>query len=159
MAGVRVGKVKTVDLQGDHVRVEFLVDSGVDFGTRTGAAIKVKTLLGAMYLALEPQGAASSQKGSEIPVHRTTSPYDVVQAFCGLADRSERIDTDQLAKALNTIGALTENTPEEFQARAARDVRPVAEHRRARRAAQHAARATCARSPGSSVTAAATWSR
>jgi phospholipid/cholesterol/gamma-HCH transport system substrate-binding protein len=116
VAGVRVGKVKTVDLAGDHVRVEFLVDSGVDFGNQTAAAIKVKTLLGAMYLSLEPSGSGQLAEGSEIPRDRTTSPYDVVQAFSGLADRSERIDTDQLAKALNTMAALTENTPEEFQA-------------------------------------------
>jgi phospholipid/cholesterol/gamma-HCH transport system substrate-binding protein len=116
IAGVRVGKVKTVDLAGDHVRVEFLVDSGVDFGTRTAAAIKVKTLLGAMYLSLEPNGAGQLAEGAEIPRERTTSPYDVVEAFAGLASRSERIDTDQLADALNTMAALTENTPEEFQA-------------------------------------------
>ncbi len=115
IAGVRVGKVKTVDLDGDHVRVEFLVDSGVDFGTQTAAAIKVKTLLGAMYLSLEPAGSGQLAEGAEIPRDRTTSPYDVVKAFSGLADRSERIDTDQLAKALNTMAALTEITPEEFQ--------------------------------------------
>jgi phospholipid/cholesterol/gamma-HCH transport system substrate-binding protein len=40
----------------------------------------------------------------------------VVEAFSGLASTSERIDTDQLADALNTMAALTENTPEEFQA-------------------------------------------
>ena len=116
VAGVRVGKVKSVDLAGDHVRVEFLVDSGVDFGTTTGAAIKVKTLLGAMYLALEPNGPGQLDEGAEIPQARTSSPYDVVQAFAGLAERSERIDTDQLAESLNTMAALTENTPEEFQA-------------------------------------------
>jgi phospholipid/cholesterol/gamma-HCH transport system substrate-binding protein len=116
IAGVRVGKVKTVDLAGDHVRVEFLVDSGVDFGTRTAAAIKVKTLLGAMYLSLQPNGAGQLAEGAEIPREHTTSPYDVVEAFAGLASRSERIDTDQLANALNTMAALTENTPEEFQA-------------------------------------------
>jgi phospholipid/cholesterol/gamma-HCH transport system substrate-binding protein len=116
IAGVRVGKVQKVDLAGDHVRVEFLVDSGVDFGSTTGAAIKVKTLLGAMYLSLEPDGSGQLAEGAEIPRERTTSPYDVVQAFAGLADRSERIDTDQLANALNTMAELTENTPEEFQA-------------------------------------------
>ena len=40
---------------------------------------------------------ASCKEGSTIPVSRTTSPYDVVQAFSGLADRAERIDTDRLA--------------------------------------------------------------
>jgi phospholipid/cholesterol/gamma-HCH transport system substrate-binding protein len=75
----------------------------------------VKTLLGAMYLGLEPAGRGQLPEGSEIPVQRTTSPYDVVQAFAGLANRSERIDTDRLAKSLTTLGALTENTPEEFR--------------------------------------------
>jgi phospholipid/cholesterol/gamma-HCH transport system substrate-binding protein len=116
IAGVRVGKVKAVDLAGDHVRVQFLVDSGVDFGRQTGAEIKVKTLLGAMYLSLEPSGEGQLPEDAEIPVSRTTSPYDVVDAFSGLASTSERIDTDQLAKALNTMAALTENTPEEFRA-------------------------------------------
>jgi phospholipid/cholesterol/gamma-HCH transport system substrate-binding protein len=115
IAGVRVGKVKTVDLAGDHVRVEFLVDSAARFGTETAADIKVKTLLGAMYLSLEPAGPGQLEEEAEIPRERTTSPYDVVQAFSGLADRSERIDTDQLTEALNTMAALTENTPEEFQ--------------------------------------------
>src|SRR6478752_5804121 len=52
VAGVRVGKVKSVTLDGDHVRVEFLLQKGVQFGTQTGAEIKVKTLLGSMFLAL-----------------------------------------------------------------------------------------------------------
>jgi phospholipid/cholesterol/gamma-HCH transport system substrate-binding protein len=116
VAGVRVGKVKTVDLAGDHVRVEFLVDRGVDFGSQTSADIRVKTLLGAMYLSLVPRGSGQLAEGSEIPRTRTTSPYDVVDAFSGLAERSERIDTDQLAASLNTVADLTRDTPEEFQA-------------------------------------------
>jgi len=115
VAGVRVGKVREVVLSGDHVRVRFNVERGVDFGSDTAADIRVKTLLGAMYLSLEPTGEGQMQEGSEIPVSRTTSPYNVVEAFAGLADRSARIDTDQLATSLDTMAALMENTPEEFQ--------------------------------------------
>jgi phospholipid/cholesterol/gamma-HCH transport system substrate-binding protein len=115
VAGVRVGKVKTVQLAGDHVRVEFLVEDGVDFGPRTAADIKVKTLLGAMYLALQPAGSGQMEEGAEIPRERTTSPYDVVDAFSGLADTSRRIDTDRLAESLDTLAALMRNTPEEFR--------------------------------------------
>ncbi|HSE10381.1 MAG TPA: MCE family protein [Nocardioidaceae bacterium] len=115
VAGVRVGKVQSVDLDGDHVRVEFTVEDGVEFGPATGATIKVKTLLGAMYLALEPEGDGQMEEETEIPVVRTSSPYDVVDAFSGLADTSERIDTDRLAKSLNTLAGLMRNTPEEFQ--------------------------------------------
>ncbi|MFC6288089.1 MCE family protein [Nocardioides sp. GCM10027113] len=115
IAGVRVGKVEAVELEGDHVRVTFRVEEDADFGTQTAAAIKVKTLLGAMFLSLEPAGSGQLEEGAEIPVERTSSPYDVVEAFSGLAETSEQIDTDQLAKSLTTLADLTRNTPEEFR--------------------------------------------
>jgi phospholipid/cholesterol/gamma-HCH transport system substrate-binding protein len=115
IAGVRVGKVESVGLEGDHVKVAFRVDTPSEFGADTRAAIKVKTLLGAMYLALEPAGSGQLTEGSEIPVERTSSPYDVVDAFSGLAQTSERIDTDRLATSLTTLADLTRNTPEEFR--------------------------------------------
>ena len=115
VAGVRVGKVQSVGLDGDHVRVEFTVERGVDFGAETAANIKVKTLLGAMYLALDPAGSGQLEEGAEIPRERTTSPYDVVDAFEGLASTSERIDTDRLATSLDTLSTLMQDTPEEFR--------------------------------------------
>ena len=115
VAGVRVGKVKAVELDGDHVRVEFLIDSGTEFGTRTGAQIKVKTLLGQMFLSLEPDGSGQLAEGSTIPTSRTRSPYDVVKAFSGLASRTEQIDINRLRDSFNTIAAATKNTPEEFK--------------------------------------------
>jgi phospholipid/cholesterol/gamma-HCH transport system substrate-binding protein len=115
IAGVRVGKVESVGLDGDHVKVTFRVDTPSEFGDDTRAAIKVKTLLGAMYLSLEPAGSGQLPEGSEIPVERTSSPYDVVDAFSGLAETSERIDTDRLARSLTTLADLTRNTPEEFR--------------------------------------------
>ena len=115
IAGVRVGKVESVALDGDHVKVTFRVDTPSEFGTDTRAAIKVKTLLGAMYLALQPAGSGQLPQGTEIPVERTSSPYDVVDAFSGLAKTSERIDTHRLAQSLTTLADLTRNTPEEFR--------------------------------------------
>jgi phospholipid/cholesterol/gamma-HCH transport system substrate-binding protein len=115
IAGVRVGKVDSVALDGGHVKVAFRIDNGAEFGTDTRAAIKVKTLLGAMYLSLEPAGPGQLAKGSEIPTSRTSSPYDVVQAFSGLARTSERIDTHQLATGLTTLADLTRNTPANFR--------------------------------------------
>ena len=115
IAGVRVGKVEQIELDGDHVRVGFRVDSPQEFGPETAAAIKVKTLLGAMYIALDPEGDGQMAEGSEIPVERTSSPYDVVEAFSGLAETTGKIDTDQLAQALTTMADLSRNTPEEFR--------------------------------------------
>lgn len=115
IAGVRVGKVKEITLDGGHVQVEFLVDEGAEFGPTTGASIRVKTLLGQMFLALEPDGAGQMEAGAEIPLERTVSSFDVVQAFSGLSETTDRIDTDQLSKALDTLSGVMEKTPEEFQ--------------------------------------------
>ena len=116
IAGVRVGKVEEIELEGDHVKVSFNIKTDSQFGDETGASIRVNTLLGAMYLALEPAGSGQLDPGDEIPVERTTSPYDVVEAFSGLAETADEIDTDQLAQSLTTLADLTRNTPEEFRA-------------------------------------------
>ena len=115
IAGVRVGKVTGIDLDGDKVKVTFKVDTPSHFGAESGAQIKVKTLLGSMYLALVPKGSGQLEKDSTIPVSRTQSPYDIVQAFSGLASRAERIDTDRLATSLDTVADLTKDTPAAFQ--------------------------------------------
>ncbi|UUZ60660.1 MlaD family protein [Nocardioides sp. B-3] len=139
IAGVRVGKVDSVELDGDHVKVAFKVDSGEEFGPTTNAAIKVKTLLGAMFLSLEPAGAGQMEEESTIPVERTTSPYDVVSAFEGPAATSEEINTDQLAESLTTLADLTRNTPRGVP-RGPRRCHPALGQRRgARRRDQHPA--------------------
>ena len=65
---------------------------------------------------LEPAGGGQMKEESTIPIERTASPYDVVEAFEGLASTTEQIDTDQLAASLTTLADLTRNTPEEFRA-------------------------------------------
>src|SRR3712207_951484 len=56
IAGVKVGKVLKVELEGDHVVVSFRLKQGTQVGRLTRASIKVKSLTGAEYLSLEPEG-------------------------------------------------------------------------------------------------------
>jgi phospholipid/cholesterol/gamma-HCH transport system substrate-binding protein len=115
IAGVKVGEVKELVLDGNVVRVEFLVDKGVEFGPDTEAVIRVKTLLGDMFVGLEPEGSWQLDPGSTIDVEHTTAPYDVVDAFSDLSDTTTRIDTTQLATAFDTVSELLEQTPEEVR--------------------------------------------
>ena len=57
VAGVAVGNVDEIELEGDHVKVTFKLDKGTDLGSSTAAEIKVRTLLGATYLGLVPAGS------------------------------------------------------------------------------------------------------
>lgn len=115
IAGVRVGQVTSMELDGNSVKVGFKIKTDADLGDATRADIKVKTILGSMFLSLTPDGTGEIAEGTTIPTERTTSPYDVVEAFSGLAETSADIDTDQLAGALTTLADLTRNTPEEFR--------------------------------------------
>jgi phospholipid/cholesterol/gamma-HCH transport system substrate-binding protein len=115
IAGVKVGKVDAVELAGDRVRVSFRIKGGPEFGDETGAAIRVKTILGAKYLALEPAGPGQLEPGSEIPLSRTVPAYDVVEAFSDLTTTSEEIETERLAEALDVIAETFKDSPDEVK--------------------------------------------
>ena len=114
VAGVKVGKVTAVDLDGGHVRVDFRVDHGTGWARKTGATMRIKTVLGQKYLALEPAGRAADE-GDPAGAHRAA--YDVIDAFSGLARTTEEIDTEQFAKALDTIADTFKDTPGRGQGR------------------------------------------
>ncbi|MCP3819249.1 MCE family protein [Streptomyces sp. A3M-1-3] len=116
IAGVKVGKVDEVDLDGGHVKVTFRVKGDPRFGTRSGASIRIKTILGAKYLALEPKGQGQLRPGSEIPLNRTVPAYDVVAAFSDLTTTTEKVDTDQLARAMDTLSTTFKDSPDEVRA-------------------------------------------
>jgi phospholipid/cholesterol/gamma-HCH transport system substrate-binding protein len=115
VAGVAVGNVDDIALEGDHVKVTFKLDKGTDLGDSTAAEIKVRTLLGATYLGLVPAGAGHLNPGSHIPNARTNEPYDVVDAFQELSTTTDQIDLKQVAKALNALADIADKTPAEFR--------------------------------------------
>ena len=114
IAGVKVGKVTAVDLEGSHVRVDFRVGRSTELGSRTSATVRIKTILGQKFLALEPAGKGDLSQ--EIPLSRTTPAYDVVEAFSDLATTTEDIDTGQLATALDTVANTFRDSPEDVRA-------------------------------------------
>ncbi|MDQ1619444.1 MAG: phospholipid/cholesterol/gamma-HCH transport system substrate-binding protein [Actinomycetota bacterium] len=114
IAGVKVGKVTSVDLERRHVKVEFRVDKDTTLGSKTSAAVRIKTILGQKFLALDPAGGGELSR--QIPLSRTTPAYDVVDAFSDLAVNTERTDTQQLATALDTVADTFRDSPEEVRA-------------------------------------------
>lgn len=109
VAGVKVGKVTGIELEGDQVRVDFRV-KGVSLGEESTAAVKIKTLLGKKYLSIDPLG--SGELDGPIPVERTTTPYDVNAAFSDLSSTITEIDTEQLEESLTTMSEVFADTPE-----------------------------------------------
>ncbi|MGW5643106.1 MCE family protein [Saccharopolyspora sp. NPDC003752] len=112
IAGVKVGTVSDVEIEDDHVLVSFRVGDAW-LGDHTTAAIRIKTLLGQKYLALDPQGGAELSPSEPIPLQRTVSPYDVIEAFSDLSTTVDKIDTGQLAESFRTLSDTFKGTPDE----------------------------------------------
>lgn len=112
VAGVRVGEVTDVRLDGEQVVVSFQA-KGVDLRDETTAAIKVKTMLGQKFVALDPLGSGSLD--GPIPLERTTTPYDVNEAMSDFASTAREIDTAQLEKSFDALATAFEDTPESVQ--------------------------------------------
>lgn len=115
VAGVPVGKVNSIELDGNKVKVTFKIDKGTQLGKETSASVGIRTLLGAQYLSLQPAGGGELDKGATIPLSRTTPPYDVVEAFSDLSVTTQKLDKDELGKALNTLADVAAQTPAEFR--------------------------------------------
>lgn len=111
VAGVKVGQVTSVRLAGKKVLVKFKV-SGTHVGDGTTASIEIKTLLGDKYLALGPKGKAAQDPDTPIPVERTTTPFQLQDAFQQLTDTVGNINTGQLAQSFDAVSDALKDTPQ-----------------------------------------------
>ncbi|OLT42576.1 ABC transporter substrate-binding protein [Saccharomonospora sp. CUA-673] len=114
VAGVKVGNVSDIELDGDRVLVSFRVQDAW-LGDRTTATIKIKTVLGQKMLTLDPLGEGTLDPSGPIPVERTTAPYDVMDAFRDLSGTVDEIDTDQLAESFDTLSETFADTPQDVR--------------------------------------------
>ncbi|WP_214325466.1 MCE family protein [Nonomuraea sediminis] len=113
VAGVKVGEVTRVDLEGDHVRVDMRLGDDVRLGTLTRAEIKIRTLLGSHYVMLEPHGSGTLR--TEIPVSRTAVPYEIVPAVADLSQAAASIDTKGLESAMKVLAQTVDTSAPEIR--------------------------------------------
>jgi phospholipid/cholesterol/gamma-HCH transport system substrate-binding protein len=102
VAGIRVGRVNNLRIEGKKVVVDFDVHDAT-LGADTEASVEVLNLLGEKYLKLTPRGKGSLDSGATIPLSRTSAGYDIVDTLDELTTTTEQIDRPQLSKALSTL--------------------------------------------------------
>lgn len=103
IAGVAVGQVTGMALDGDRARVTFTVSNGVRLGGETSVAAKVLTPIGEQYLDVTPAGPG--QLTSTIPMSRTSVPLTLVSDLNQLTRETQQIDIAQLEQAINVASA------------------------------------------------------
>jgi phospholipid/cholesterol/gamma-HCH transport system substrate-binding protein len=121
IAGVEVGAVTDIRLDGSHVRVDFTVGQGAKVGANPKLTIEIATLLGNKYISVDPGLPGRWNPKEELKPDashpdRTRSPYDVTAAFGDLSKTVGSIDTGQLSQALDTVSATFKNSPPHVKA-------------------------------------------
>jgi len=111
IAGVKVGTVTSVTLEGDHVNVTFRIKQAY-VGDQSTAAIKIKTLLGAKYLSVNPIGGGKLRADGVIPITRTVAPFDIYPTVQQLTQTVGEIGKARLGQAFQTIADTFTNSPE-----------------------------------------------
>jgi phospholipid/cholesterol/gamma-HCH transport system substrate-binding protein len=103
IAGMKVGTVKEVSLQGKNALVTFSLDGTAQLGSQTTAHIRTGTVLGARILTLESAGAGTLRQLDVIPLSRTSSPYSLTEALDDLTTNTAGTNTDAINQSLDTL--------------------------------------------------------
>jgi virulence factor Mce-like protein len=111
VAGIPVGEVTGMKLAGDHVEAKLKVRNDVALGQDSRAVIKVTTILGSRYLALQPAGSGSLPENT-FDLSQTEVPYDLQEALADVTTTYEQVDTDQFAQTLGILGEQMRGLPE-----------------------------------------------
>lgn len=114
VAGMRVGSVRKIELDGDKVRVGFDIDTDVDLGADTSAQIKTDSILGRRALGVFSDGRGELEENT-IPIERTSVPYSLTAALGDLSDTVEAMDTDKVDEALTVLSETMEGSSPEVR--------------------------------------------
>ena len=79
-------------------------------GEDSRAIIKVTTILGSRYLALEPEGPGSLPDNT-FDLGHTEVPYDLQEALADVTTTYEQVDSDKFAETLGILGKQLEGLP------------------------------------------------
>src|SRR5580698_7593329 len=74
IAGMDVGKVEALDIEGDHIVIKFSIGTNT-IGTESRLAIRTDTILGKKVLEIEPRGNQPLRPGAALPLGQSTTPY------------------------------------------------------------------------------------
>ncbi|WP_067813156.1 MlaD family protein [Nocardia inohanensis] len=105
MAGVQVGKITTIALDGTVAYVEFTVAEGQEVYDNTEASVLFSSLIGDRYLALQ-QKVAPGRKlaaGSTIPIERTHGAFDISELFDAVRPIFETLSSGSVDKFLENL--------------------------------------------------------
>ncbi len=112
VAGVEVGRVEALGVDGGRARVDLTVDARTGLGRDVRARIRARSVLGEKYLALEPgaPGAEALRDGDRIEA--TAGQVDIDEMVDSLGPILASADPVALGRALDAITAALAEDPD-----------------------------------------------
>ncbi len=110
IAGIPVGEITSMKLAGDHVEAGLKVRDDVARGAESSASIKITTILGSRYLALQPAGEGAVPDNT-FDLEHTEVPYDLQEALSDVTTTYEQVDSDRFAETLGVLGKQLQTLP------------------------------------------------
>jgi phospholipid/cholesterol/gamma-HCH transport system substrate-binding protein len=106
VAGVRVGRVDKVELEGTRAKVTFRVAGDQTLYTNTVASVTYQNIIGQRYLGLSP-GEPGEERilppGSTIPEIRTVPSFDIAHLLNGFEPLFTTLDPEQVDNLTNAV--------------------------------------------------------
>lgn len=118
VAGLKVGKVTSVEADKDQVDVTFTLDqSPEELGLSDASAVEVKLLsiLGQRFLSLTPAPGTTLADGATIPVERARDSYTIEQFWLETTPQVEAIDLDKVQQAVDVLATDLAVAPTELR--------------------------------------------
>ena len=109
IAGVDVGEVRSMDIEGDKVRIGYTLN-GTTIGTDSRAAIRTDTILGRKNMEIEPRGTEALRANGVLPLGQTTTPYQIYDAFFDVTKAASGWDTETVKRSLNVLSETIDQT-------------------------------------------------
>src|SRR5271167_1470892 len=109
IAGVDVGQVDAINIDGDHVVMKFSTGSNT-IGTESRLAIKTDTILGKKVLEIEPRGAQTLRPGGTLPLGQSTTPYQLYDAATDVTKAAAGWNIDTVKQSLNVLSQTVNQT-------------------------------------------------
>ncbi len=109
IAGMDVGTVKSMDINGDKVEIGYTL-GGKTIGTESRAAIRTDTILGRKNIEIQPRGSQTLPPRGMLPLGQTTTPYQIYDAFLDVTRNASGWDTKSVKESLNVLSETVDQT-------------------------------------------------
>ena len=112
---VQVGKVTSIKVDGLHAKVGFTVAKDVRLPAETNAVVRQTSMLGEMFIDLEPQGSGFLADGATIPLSRTRRAAQLEQVVQLGGQLVNQVTADNFNRMIDTFDQAWGGHPERLQ--------------------------------------------